>query len=141
MSEFRAIMEVNFFAMVAMTKACLPLLKQCPGARVVNVTSFAGLFYGQPCMAAYGASKHASESFSTSLRHELKGWGIKVQYAAVVGSGWVGGAVRPSGCSGPSLTLHTSHPKTTPKTGGDGEPLLPQDAHRRERLRHAAALL
>lgn len=28
MSDFRATFEVNVFAMIAMTKACLPLLKQ-----------------------------------------------------------------------------------------------------------------
>jgi len=50
--------------MVAMTKACLPLLKQCPGSRVVNMVSAAGLVQGQPCMAAYCASKHACGELS-----------------------------------------------------------------------------
>lgn len=63
--------------MVAMTKACLPLLKESKG-RIVNVTSMAGLFLGAPCMSAYSASKHAAEAFTTSLRFELNGWGIKV---------------------------------------------------------------
>ena len=77
MAEYRAIMEVNFFAVVGMVKACLPLLKQSKG-RIVNVTSMAGLFLGAPCMSAYCASKHASEAFTTSLRMEMKGWGIRV---------------------------------------------------------------
>lgn len=51
---------------------------QCPGSRVVNVTSMAGLMHGQPCMSAYCATKHAAEAFSTALRLELRGWGIKV---------------------------------------------------------------
>lgn len=78
LEEYRSIMEVNFFSVVAVVKACLPLLKQAKG-RIVNVTSFAGLFYGAPCMSAYCASKHASEAFTTSLRLEMKGWGIKVR--------------------------------------------------------------
>lgn len=77
MHEYRNIFEVNFFSMVAMVKTCLPLLKKCRG-RIVNVTSFAGLFHGAPCMSAYCASKHASEAFTSSLRMEMKGWGIKV---------------------------------------------------------------
>lgn len=77
LEEYRSIMEVNFFSVVAVVKACLPLLKQAKG-RIVNVTSFAGLFHGAPCMSAYCASKHASEAFTTSLRLEIKGWGIKV---------------------------------------------------------------
>ncbi len=77
LEEFRRIMDVNFFAQVAMVKACLPLLKESKG-RIVNVTSLAGLFLGAPCMAAYCASKHAAEAFSTSLRLEMKAWGIKV---------------------------------------------------------------
>ena len=70
-------MEVNFFSVIAVVKPCLPLLKQAKG-RIVNVTSFVGLFHGAPCMSAYCASKHASEAFTTSLRLEMKGWGIKV---------------------------------------------------------------
>ena len=70
--------QVNFFSIVAMTKACLPLLKESRGGRIVNVTSMAGLFYGAPCMSAYSASKHAAEAFTTSLRFEMAGWGIKV---------------------------------------------------------------
>ena len=31
--------------------------------RIVNVTSFAGLYYGQASMGAYSASKHAAEAF------------------------------------------------------------------------------
>ena len=43
--EYRSIMEVNFFSMVMVVKACLPLLKESRG-RIINVTSFAGLFLG-----------------------------------------------------------------------------------------------
>lgn len=85
LEEYRSIMEVNFFSVVAVVKTCLPLLKQAKG-RIVNVTSFAGLFHGAPCMSAYCASKHASEAFTTSLRLEMKGWGIKVGTYMKVGN-------------------------------------------------------
>lgn len=57
LATYRAIMEVNLFAMIATCKACLPLLKESKG-RIVNVTSMAGIFLGAPCMSAYAASKH-----------------------------------------------------------------------------------
>lgn len=73
---------MNFFAVVAMSKAFVPLLRKCRrkghSARVVNVSSMAGLFYGSAIMSAYSASKHACEAFSSALRHELYPFGIKV---------------------------------------------------------------
>jgi short-subunit dehydrogenase len=69
--------QVNFFAVVNVTKTMLPLIKKSRG-RIVNITSMAGLFIGGPSMSAYSASKHAAEAFTTSLRFELAGWGCKV---------------------------------------------------------------
>lgn len=62
-----------------MTKACLPLLKKAPEARIVNVGSIAGIFFGSACMSGYSASKHATEAFTAALRSEMMGWGIKVR--------------------------------------------------------------
>lgn len=41
MEEYRRIMEVNFFSVVSVSKACLPLLKQSKG-RIINISSVAG---------------------------------------------------------------------------------------------------
>ena len=81
-------MEVNFFGHVRVTKACLPLLKKyarthghgdAPCApRIVNVNSTSGLLPGLPFKAGYGASKHAAESWSNSLRQEARPFGIQV---------------------------------------------------------------
>jgi NAD(P)-dependent dehydrogenase (short-subunit alcohol dehydrogenase family) len=47
--------------------------------RILNVTSMAGLVAsGTSGLAAYGASKHAANAFSTVLRTELAGFGIAV---------------------------------------------------------------
>jgi NAD(P)-dependent dehydrogenase (short-subunit alcohol dehydrogenase family) len=75
--QFRSTMEVNFFAVVAVTKACLPMLKRARG-RVVTLSSMAGLVMGAPTMAAYAASKHAVEAFTSSLRFELQPLGVRV---------------------------------------------------------------
>jgi NAD(P)-dependent dehydrogenase (short-subunit alcohol dehydrogenase family) len=73
----RFCMEVNFFGVVSVTKTFLPLLKRTKG-RIINVSSVAGVACGYPLSSAYASSKHAVELFTSSLRQEMKPWGIKV---------------------------------------------------------------
>jgi NAD(P)-dependent dehydrogenase (short-subunit alcohol dehydrogenase family) len=88
MQQLRAMFEVNFFGLLVLTRACLPLLgvrsarADAPG-KIINVSSGAGKI-GIPFLAGYVASKHALEGFSQSLRRELLPWGISV---VVVGPG------------------------------------------------------
>jgi len=63
--DVRAVMEVNFFGVVAVTKAALPLLRES-GGRVVTVSSVGGVV-GQPFNEAYCAAKFAVEGFMESL--------------------------------------------------------------------------
>jgi NAD(P)-dependent dehydrogenase (short-subunit alcohol dehydrogenase family) len=65
MDEMRAVMEVNFFGVVATTKAALPHLR-ASGGRVITVTSVGGVV-GQPFNEAYCAAKFAVEGFMESL--------------------------------------------------------------------------
>jgi NAD(P)-dependent dehydrogenase (short-subunit alcohol dehydrogenase family) len=74
---FRKVIEVNFFGVVNVTKALLPLLKKNKGSRIVNLSSVAG-FLSAPMMAAYDASKHAVEGYAKALRTEMKPWNIHV---------------------------------------------------------------
>ncbi|GAB5030401.1 retinol retinaldehyde reductase [Nannochloropsis oceanica] len=76
-SDFRFCMEVNYFAMVSVTKAFLPSLKKSKG-RVIMMSSAAGVACGYPVTSAYSASKRAVEIFSSALRQELRPWGITV---------------------------------------------------------------
>lgn len=73
----RRIMEVNFFALVEMTRAALPLLKQGCRPMIVNVSSILGR-RGVPHNSEYSASKFAVHGFSESLRAELARPGIDV---------------------------------------------------------------
>jgi NAD(P)-dependent dehydrogenase (short-subunit alcohol dehydrogenase family) len=73
----RKVMEVNFFGVVHVTKAFLPLLKQTKNSRIINLSSVAG-FHSAPMMGAYAASKHAVEGLMKSVRAELKPWNIQV---------------------------------------------------------------
>lgn len=75
-NELRQQMEVNFIAPVALTQACLPLLRAGRG-RVVNVSSISGKV-AAPLLVPYSASKFAIEAFSDGLRRELRPWGLPV---------------------------------------------------------------
>ncbi len=73
----RRVMEVNYFALVEMTRAALPLLKQGTRPIVVNVSSILGR-RGVPYNSAYSASKFAVTGFSESIRAEFSRFGIDV---------------------------------------------------------------
>jgi NAD(P)-dependent dehydrogenase (short-subunit alcohol dehydrogenase family) len=77
LDSYRRVMEVNFFGHVSVTKALLPLLKQCGEARIINLSSVAGIVGGAN-LSAYSASKHAMEGFMKSLVPELRPWHIYV---------------------------------------------------------------
>ena len=77
LDSYRGIMEVNFFGHVSVTKAMLPLLKQCGESRVINLSSVAGLTAGGN-LSAYSTSKHAIEGLLKSLVAELRPWHIYV---------------------------------------------------------------
>ena len=63
---------INVHAPFLLTRAALPLLKQAPRGRIVNVASTAAL-RGAPYIAAYAASKHALLGLSRVMAAELKG--------------------------------------------------------------------
>jgi len=75
--RLRRIMEVNFFALVEMTRAALPLLKQGTKPIVVNVASILG-HRGAPYSSEYCAGKFAVRGFSESIRTEFTPLGIDV---------------------------------------------------------------
>jgi NAD(P)-dependent dehydrogenase (short-subunit alcohol dehydrogenase family) len=65
LDDVRSAMEVNFFGVVATTRAALPHLREAQG-RVITVTSVGGAV-GQPFNEAYCAAKFAVEGFMESL--------------------------------------------------------------------------
>jgi short-subunit dehydrogenase len=70
--DFDWLMEINFHAVVRMTRAFLPLLRTSDDARIVNLSSVFGLI-SPPGQCAYSASKFAVRGFSNALRFELAG--------------------------------------------------------------------
>lgn len=75
--DFEWLFEINFWGVVRMTRAFLPLLRASGDARVVNISSVYGLI-APPQQVAYSSSKFAVRGFSEALRHELEGSGIGV---------------------------------------------------------------
>lgn len=71
-ADFEWLFEINFWGVVRMTRAFLPLLRASDDARLVNLSSVFGLV-APPGQVAYAASKFAVRGFSEGLRHELEG--------------------------------------------------------------------
>jgi NAD(P)-dependent dehydrogenase (short-subunit alcohol dehydrogenase family) len=76
-AEAKAQFETNFFGVVRMVRAAVPLMRRQKRGHVINVSSLAGLV-PVPFMGMYSASKFALEGYSESLWHELKPFGIRV---------------------------------------------------------------
>jgi dehydrogenase/reductase SDR family protein 7B len=73
----RKIMEVNFFGVIALTKAVLPHMIENGGGQLAVTSSLVGKF-GFPYRSAYSASKHAIHGFFESLLAENSKNNIKV---------------------------------------------------------------
>ena len=73
----RAMMEVNYFGAVALTKAVLPRMLARGEGHVVVISSVMG-YVGVPGRSTYAASKHALHGYFDTLRAEVWRSGVKV---------------------------------------------------------------
>ena len=73
----RALMEVDYFGPVALTKAVLPSMRARRAGRIVVVSSVMG-YVGTPGRSTYAAAKHALHGYFDSLRAEVWRDGIGV---------------------------------------------------------------
>lgn len=80
--DFDWLFEINFHAVVRLTRGFLPMLRQAPEARIVNVSSIFGII-APASQVAYAASKFAVRGFSEALRHELEAEGASVGITTV----------------------------------------------------------
>ncbi|EJW14905.1 SDR family oxidoreductase [Paenibacillus alvei] len=76
-SQFAAMMDVNYMGTVRCTKAVLPHMLARGEGHIINVASMAGKI-GSPKSAGYTATKHAVLGFTNALRMELAGTGVAV---------------------------------------------------------------
>jgi NAD(P)-dependent dehydrogenase (short-subunit alcohol dehydrogenase family) len=75
--ELRAQMETNFFGVVNVTRAALPILRRQRAGHLIQVASIAGRV-GPIGRGAYAAAKWAVEGYSEVLAREVSPLGIRV---------------------------------------------------------------
>lgn len=71
------VMNVNFYGVLNLTKACLPILLKRPEAHIVNTSSMGG-FLPVPGQGIYGASKAAVKLMTEALYAELLSTNVRV---------------------------------------------------------------
>ena len=77
LTEFRAVMETNYFGALRCIQALLPHMRQRRGGCIINVTSVAGRITCAP-LSPYTASKWALEALSEALAGEMKTFNVRV---------------------------------------------------------------
>ncbi|MGE0596698.1 MAG: SDR family oxidoreductase [Hyphomonadaceae bacterium] len=75
--DIDAVIDINLKGVINGVKAALPLLRETPGARIVNVASVAGVF-GAPRLAIYCATKFGVRGLTEALDVEFSRFGVRV---------------------------------------------------------------
>jgi NAD(P)-dependent dehydrogenase (short-subunit alcohol dehydrogenase family) len=89
LDEVRAVFETNVFGVIAVTQAMLPLLREAPTGRIVNVSSKSGSLTSnsdpknphRSMFGTYSASKTALNAVTLGFACALESEGIKVNAA------------------------------------------------------------
>jgi NAD(P)-dependent dehydrogenase (short-subunit alcohol dehydrogenase family) len=77
LSEFRAVMETNYFGALRCIQAVVPRMRQRKSGCIINVASVAGRIACSP-LGPYTASKFALEALSEVLAQEMKTFNVRV---------------------------------------------------------------
>jgi NAD(P)-dependent dehydrogenase (short-subunit alcohol dehydrogenase family) len=75
--DFRAQIDTNFYGVVNLTRAALPVMRRQRAGHIINVSSVGGRI-GIPGLSAYQAAKWAVGGFTEVLAQEVAALGIKV---------------------------------------------------------------
>lgn len=77
MEEARRQLDVNFFGMARMCRACLPHMRKAGQGRIVNLSSVAAAI-PIPFQTFYSSSKAAINAYTMALANEVRPYGISV---------------------------------------------------------------
>jgi NAD(P)-dependent dehydrogenase (short-subunit alcohol dehydrogenase family) len=110
--DFRAQVDANFFGVVNVTRAALPVLREQGAGHVVQVSSVGGRVT-TPGLSAYQSAKFAVGGFSEVLAKEVAPLGVKVTVLEPGGmrTDWAGS----------SMAVHPVSPAYAPTVGAVNE--------------------
>jgi NAD(P)-dependent dehydrogenase (short-subunit alcohol dehydrogenase family) len=75
--QARGVMDTNFFGLLWLTQAVLPIMRAQKSGHIIQVASVLGLVTW-PTIGLYNASKYAVEGLSETLAQEVKDFGVHV---------------------------------------------------------------
>lgn len=76
-ADARRLLDTNFFGMVRVNRAILPVMHRQGSGRIVNISSVAGAI-PIPFQAYYSAGKAATNAYTLALANEVRPYGITV---------------------------------------------------------------
>src|SRR5271167_2122263 len=75
--RFRAVVDTNFYGVVNVTRAALPIMRKQKSGCILQISSVGGRL-GRPGSTGYHAAKWAVGGFTESLAQEVAPFGVKV---------------------------------------------------------------
>jgi NAD(P)-dependent dehydrogenase (short-subunit alcohol dehydrogenase family) len=75
--DFRSQIDTNFYGVVNLTRAALPIMRRQRGGYIINISSVGGRI-GTPGLSAYQAAKWAVGGLTEVLAQEGRSFGVKV---------------------------------------------------------------
>ncbi len=120
LEDFRAQIDTNFYGVVHVTRAVLPIMRKQRSGRILQVSSIGGRRGGTPGLSAYQAAKFAVAGFTEVVINEVAHLGIQVT------------TVEPGGFAtdwaGPSMTVHPVDPDYQASVGATNARIRGQGA-------------
>lgn len=75
--DAKRLFDTNFFGMVNMNRAVVPVMREAGQGRIINISSVAGQI-PIPFQTYYSAAKAATNSYTMALANELRPYGVTV---------------------------------------------------------------
>jgi len=76
-SEIEQLISTNFYGVMHVMRAALPVMRKQRSGRIINVSSLAGIVGFKHC-GAYSAAKFAVEGLSAAVAQEVEPFGIRI---------------------------------------------------------------
>jgi NAD(P)-dependent dehydrogenase (short-subunit alcohol dehydrogenase family) len=121
--EFRDQIETDFWGVIHVTRAALPVLRKERSGTIIQISSIGGRL-GTPGLGAYQAAKWGIEGFSEVLAKEVNPLGIKVLIVEPGGmpTDWAGSSMKITQPGEDYQAAFESHLKAWREATKDGQP-------------------